>query len=94
MIYRPRFHVAKGLLHLIETALMAIKAREVEPCPRTAVAGFDSSTVFAFSACKIFILLGKARFWDKHASASFNSRQREMIDRLFDGFIGKLTTSK
>jgi Fic family protein len=39
-------------------------------------------------------VLRKARFWDKHASASFNSRQREMINRLFDGFIGKLTTSK
>jgi Fic family protein len=39
-------------------------------------------------------VLKKARFWDKHASASFNSRQREMINRLFDGFVGKLTTSK
>lgn len=40
------------------------------------------------------IVLKKARFWDMHANAMFNDRQRAMINRLFDGFIGKLTTSK
>ncbi len=39
-------------------------------------------------------VLKKARFWQAHASASFNDRQRAMIDRLFDGFVGKLTSSK
>ncbi len=39
-------------------------------------------------------VLKKARFWEKHASASFNDRQRAMINRLLDGFVGKLTTSK
>jgi Fic family protein len=39
-------------------------------------------------------VLSKARFWTKHASATFNDRQRAMIDRLFDGFEGKLTSSK
>jgi Fic family protein len=39
-------------------------------------------------------VLRKARFWKKHAGQSFNDRQRAMIDRLFNGFEGKLTSSK
>jgi Fic family protein len=39
-------------------------------------------------------VLRKARFWKTHADQSFNDRQRAMIDRLFDGFEGKLTSSK
>jgi Fic family protein len=39
-------------------------------------------------------VLRKARFWDKHAGASFNERQRNMVDRLFNGLVGKLTSSK
>ncbi len=39
-------------------------------------------------------VLKKARFWEAHANASFNDRQRDMINRLFNGFIGKLTSSK
>jgi Fic family protein len=39
-------------------------------------------------------VLRKARFWKKHANQSFNDRQRAMIDRLFEGFEGKLTSSK
>lgn len=36
----------------------------------------------------------KAEFWDLHADASFNVRQRTMINRLLDGLEGKLTSSK
>jgi Fic family protein len=39
-------------------------------------------------------VLAKARFWQAHAGASFNERQRAIINRLFDGFVGKLTSSK
>jgi Fic family protein len=39
-------------------------------------------------------VLAKARFWKEHAGEAFNERQRAMIDRLFDGFEGKLTSSK
>jgi Fic family protein len=39
-------------------------------------------------------VLAKARFWRQHAGAAFNDRQRMMIDRLFNGFEGKLTSSK
>lgn len=39
-------------------------------------------------------VLRKARFWEKHAAAGFNDRQRDMLDRLLTGFEGKLTSSK
>jgi Fic family protein len=35
-----------------------------------------------------------ARFWKTHANQKFNDRQRTMIGRLFEGFEGKLTSSK
>jgi Fic family protein len=39
-------------------------------------------------------VLVKARFWKAHAGESFNERQRKVINRLVDGFAGKLTTSR
>ena len=39
-------------------------------------------------------ILIKACFWESHAGESFNERQRSIINRLFDGFEGKLTSSK
>jgi Fic family protein len=39
-------------------------------------------------------VLRKARFWEAHASEPFNDRQRKVVNRLLDGFEGKLTSSK
>lgn len=39
-------------------------------------------------------ILYKAEFWDKNKDTILNSRQRMMLNKLFDGFIGKLNTSK
>jgi len=39
-------------------------------------------------------VLNKARFWEAHGKSALNERQRAMINRLLDGFAGKLTTSK
>jgi Fic family protein len=39
-------------------------------------------------------VLFKARFWDYVAPLSLNERQRLMLNRILDGFEGKLTTSK
>lgn len=39
-------------------------------------------------------VLNKARFWDKHKAEPLNERQRDMLNRLLDGFEGKLTSSK
>lgn len=39
-------------------------------------------------------VLKKAKFWEKHAATSFNDRQRTMLNKLLDGFHGRLNTSK
>src|SRR5258706_16244239 len=39
-------------------------------------------------------VLDKARFWDRIKDAPLNDRQRSVINRLLDGFEGKLTSSK
>ena len=39
-------------------------------------------------------VLTKARFWQAHAGEDFNDRQRKLLNRLLDGFEGKLTSSK
>lgn len=39
-------------------------------------------------------VLIKAAFWDRHKAAPLNGRQRMMLNRLLDGFEGKLNTSK
>ena len=39
-------------------------------------------------------VLRKARFWEQHSQSSLNERQRLMLNRLLDGFEGKLTSSK
>jgi len=39
-------------------------------------------------------VLEKARFWERFAQQSLNGRQVKVLNRLLDGFEGKLTTSK
>jgi Fic family protein len=39
-------------------------------------------------------VLFKSEFWKVHAQARINIRQRDMINRLLDGFAGKLTSTK
>ncbi len=39
-------------------------------------------------------VLHKARFWEVHAAEAFNPRQARTLNRLLDGFEGRLTSSK
>jgi Fic family protein len=39
-------------------------------------------------------VLKKAEFWDNHQDTIINSRQRLVLNKLFDGFDGKLQSSK
>ena len=39
-------------------------------------------------------VLDKGRFWIRMRDAHLNARQRKMLNRLLDGFVGKLTSSK
>lgn len=42
----------------------------------------------------IKIVLQKAAFWDKHRLTAMNERQIKVLNLLWDGFDGKLTSSK
>ena len=46
------------------------------------------------SGATLVRVLDKARFWDRYAQASLNERQVKVLNRLLDGFEGKLTTTK
>lgn len=39
-------------------------------------------------------VLGKAKFWEKHATTLLNERQRTMLNKQLDGIDGKMTTGK
>ena len=39
-------------------------------------------------------MLRKARFWERIGGVPLNDRQRLVVNRLLDGFEGKLTSSK
>ena len=39
-------------------------------------------------------VLAKARFWEKFSNVPMNERQVKVLNRILDGFDGKLTTSK
>ena len=54
-------------------------------CLRRAIAHADET---------VEAVLQKARFWQRFAAASLNERQTKMLNRLLDGFEGKLTSSK
>jgi Fic family protein len=39
-------------------------------------------------------VMAKTEFWKRHRGAELNARQQMMVNRLLDGFDGKLTSSK
>jgi Fic family protein len=49
---------------------------------------------FAGAETTLGAVLRKALFWEAHAGSELNGRQRLMLNRLLDGFAGKLTSSK
>jgi len=49
---------------------------------------------FAQAETILAAVLKKARFWERFAPEEFNERQRGMVNRLLNGFEGKLTTAK
>ena len=42
----------------------------------------------------VYRVVKKSSFWQRHREVSMNERQVKVINRLWDGFEGKLTTSK
>lgn len=49
---------------------------------------------FKGSEALLSSVLKKAEFWEKHGGESFNERQRKILNLLFDGFEGKMTSTK
>ncbi|MDR5727547.1 MAG: Fic family protein [Terriglobia bacterium] len=50
----------------------------------------------AFDGAEITLaaVMTKARFWEAHTDHAFNTRQRLVLNRLLNGFDGKLTNAK
>jgi Fic family protein len=40
------------------------------------------------------VVMRKAKFWENHVAINFNERQKLMLNKLLDGFDGKLTSTK
>jgi Fic family protein len=53
---------------------------------------FSAAVDAAQETCEAVLL--KAAFWQRHALAPFTERQRKVLNRLLDGFEGKLTAPK
>jgi Fic family protein len=49
---------------------------------------------FAGADVTLASVLAKARFWETYADEKFNDRQRKVLNRVLDGFEGKLTNAK
>jgi len=47
-----------------------------------------------FTEEKTNSIIRKSEFWEKHEGTILNSRQRLMLNKILDGFEGKITTSK
>jgi Fic family protein len=54
-------------------------------CIGRALAGSDAA---------LASVMRKARFWEKFARAGLNARQVKVLNRMLDGFEGKMTSSK
>jgi Fic family protein len=65
---------------------------DVTPWLRWFLACLDRA--FDRAETTLALVLQKARFWEAHSGAQLNERQRAILNRLLDGFEGKLTSSK
>ena len=52
------------------------------------------SRAVAAASVKLEGILKKAEFWDEHRGLPLNEHQRKMLNLMFDGFDGNLTSSK
>jgi Fic family protein len=52
------------------------------------------SRAFKGAEAELATVFWKAHFWEHHRTESLNERQRMMVNKLLEGFEGKLTSSK
>ena len=57
---------------------------------------FLSCLINALKATELSLsnVLSKADFWNEHSKISLNERQKKLINKMLDGFEGKLTSDK
>ncbi len=69
---------------------------EVLPCKLCFGDELSSAYSQALSASESTLssVMNKVEFWEHNRDISFNERQRKLLNMLFDGFNGKLTSSK
>lgn len=104
-LFLSRFDEGKGRFYSMSAEINRNKKAYYEILERTQKGGLDItewllwffrslSTTLERTLAQTDRTLQKAVFWDKFSSKEVNERQRKVINRLWDGFDGKLTTSK
>ncbi len=89
----------------MSSTILADRIRYYEVLERTQKGGLDITKwlrwflgclnrAFDQADTTLSTVLSKADFWNVHRVTELNKRQRMMINRLLDGFFGKLTSSK
>jgi Fic family protein len=93
-----RFYSLSAQLRLERPAYYAhLEAAQKGPLDITAwLAWFLGCLGRALAATELTLaqVLAKARYWERHAALPLNARQRLLLNRLLDGFVGKLTSAK
>src|SRR5271155_1293995 len=83
MIERTRLQRSQRVIHIVEPAVVAIEAGNIEPRSRPAVAGVDGGAIFLFCADDVFVLLGDPSFYPM----SHGGIQRRDLFRLSARFV-------
>ena len=89
----------------ISSAIRTVRNQYYEVLEKTQKGGLDITKWLkwflgclngAFDQAEITLstVLSKAEFWNVHRDTELNKRQKMMINKLLDGFFGKLTSSK
>lgn len=104
-MFLSRLDVESGRYYSMSAEINRNKKSYYEILERTQRGGLDiTQWILWFFGClekaiqnaldSIEITLRKSKYWDKFRDVEINERQRKIINRLWDGFDGKLTSSK
>jgi len=85
-------NLAVGVISLLLSRSEAVLTSPVEQAGAPPVV--KPEPLSAAEAGTLRAVLFKAGFWEKHAKDVLNARQIKVLNRMLDGFEGKLTSSK
>ena len=100
-----RSEKSAGRFYSMSSRIMAQRKRYYEVLEATQKGSLDITTWLQwFLSClggafdqaeeTLAAILAKARFWETINDTPLNERQRRVLNRIFDGFEGKLTSTK